>query len=307
MLINQKRIRTVDRHLPAEYRGQPLRFGHTNVARFRDRLAQVGFSSEPQAGEEVLPAIVGPATRFNAEGKQVVRRDLKKETASRQIEWHWTEYHGKDQVEKSDFKYISYERYPRDFIPPPSIELQILTALDGTPVALTHPVEYIAENSDAPKNAINLCLEVFRGECEVLTTDLKPIIHAPITRLNWRVLPPGRYPWDRLVPVLAPVIEKARRGNQGVIRRRLQLVNDAGPEFVAVGNGGFAGYLVFGFPAKGMFVLESAYYGNATYVFDEDWAALSQMSKAQILDNNLQRERILHREGWSEAIRRLLF
>lgn len=306
MLINQKRIRSVERHLPAEFKGKILRFGHQDLNVFRDRLVRIGFSNTLAIGEAVLPAIVGPATRFNAEGKHVVRRDLKKEIAFRQIEWHWIERHGDQEVQQSDFKYVAFERYPRDLIPPPSIELQVLAALSGERVAVTHPVEFTDDNADALRNAINLCLEVFNRECHVFTEELEPVIQAPVVRLNWRVLPQGRHPWERLAPTLQPVIERAKGGKQGVIRRRLQVINAAEPDFVAVGQSGFAGYLVFGFSAKKIFVLESAYYGNATYVFDEDWPTLSQLTKAQILTNDLQLDRIIHREGWLESIRALL-
>jgi hypothetical protein len=53
-------------------------------------------------------------------------------------------------------------------------------------------------------------------------------------------------------------------------------------------------------------VVESAHYGNATYIFGEDWARLSQMTKAEIIEGGLHRERIIHREGWEGEMRRVL-
>ena len=46
--------------------------------------------------------------------------------------------------------------------------------------------------------------------------------------------------------------------------------------------------------------------GNATYVFDKDWEELSKLTKAQILDEGLQRDRVIHRKGWHQRIRHLL-
>ena len=53
-------------------------------------------------------------------------------------------------------------------------------------------------------------------------------------------------------------------------------------------------------------VLESAYYGNATYVLDGDWETLSQSTKAEILKEGLHRDRVVHRERWEQRIRELL-
>ena len=75
---------------------------------------------------------------------------------------------------------------------------------------------------------------------------------------------------------------------------------------IAQGRGGFSGYIVFGFPRKNLYVLESLYYGNATYVFRENWEKLSQLSKAVILSGNLQTARIVHQPGWEKEVRHLL-
>lgn len=125
-------------------------------------------------------------------------------------------------------------------------------------------------------------------------------------RLNWTILPPGKYPWSKLSGLVQPILDKAKDGNAPVIKDRLSRIAARVPEFVAVGHGGYRGYVVFGFPKKGVFVLESAYYGNATYVFDQNWEQLSKMTKAEILDGNLQKQRIIHREGWSGTINQLL-
>ncbi len=73
-----------------------------------------------------------------------------------------------------------------------------------------------------------------------------------------------------------------------------------------MGRAGFDGYVIFGFPQKNLFVLENVHSDNATYVFEEDWAELSQMTKAQILSHDLHKDRLIHRRGWPAKVRRLL-
>jgi hypothetical protein len=71
---------------------------------------------------------------------------------------------------------------------------------------------------------------------------------------------------------------------------------------VAIGQAGFSGYLIFGFTSRNLFICESVFYGNATYVFESDWEKLSKLSKAEILNQDLQKDRIIHREGWERKI-----
>ncbi len=305
MFIRLRRIRNLDRHLPVEYRNRELHIGVSELDQHAAQLRQIGFSEELAVGERVLPVIKGPVSRFNAEGKQVVRRDMPMETAYRQVEWHWTERHGDRKVEQSDFRDVPYKRYPRDFIPPPSLELQVGTNAQEQRVVTTSSIAYTDDYRDLLIHAINLCLELF-GECEIFTEDLVPATRVPVRHLNWQVLPPGRYPWERLQQAVQPLIDRVKKGNRLVISRRLELISDAGPEFVAVGRAGFTGYLVFGFPAKNLYVLESILYGNATYVFEENWEELSKMTKAQILNETLQKQRIIHREGWERSVRSLI-
>ena len=101
------------------------------------------------------------------------------------------------------------------------------------------------------------------------------------------------------------MVQREPQGNQPVIQHRLQTVNSHQPDFVAVGQGGFDGYVIFAFPDRHLFVLECVHFGNATYVFGDDWETLSQMSKADILDNDLQQDRLIHREGWENSLNEL--
>lgn len=135
---------------------------------------------------------------------------------------------------------------------------------------------------------------------------MQPIAPLTTRRLNWDILPPGNQPWEKIKERITPIVERAKKGNQGVILRRLEFMHKAVPEFIAQGRGGFSGYVVFGFPRKNLYVLESLYYGNATYVFREQWERLSQLTKAEILIGNSQAARVIHQPGWEKEMRRLL-
>jgi hypothetical protein len=171
---------------------------------------------------------------------------------------------------------------------------------------IADPLAHTAENKDALLHCINLFRDLF-GECDILTEDLAPFTGLKVRRLNWDVLPKGEMPWSRLQERMNPVVRALGERTAPAADFRLRLLaEEHSPDFAAVGRAGFHGYLIFGFKDSGIYVLESLFYGNATYVFGEDWERLSQMTKAEILEGDLQKDRIIHRDGWDSAMRKLL-
>jgi hypothetical protein len=303
MIITGRRIKSLARRLAPVRAGATIVIGLTDLDRFSSRLGQVGFNASSNSGDTILPpATFGPVSLYNAEGRDIVHRNQPKETAYRQVEWHWTEWHGPyDRVEQSRIVDVPYERYPRTFVPPPSVEMTLATTEANERVLITPEVAFTDAHHPWILHTINLFLEIF-GECSVLDSNLHHFRQPQLRRLNWQILPQGRMPWKNLRSALLPVIEREPAGNRPVIQHRLQKVNDMKPEFVAVGQGGFDGYVIFAFPKRHLFILECVHFGNATYVFGDDWEILSQMTKADVLDNKFQRDRIIHRENWDERI-----
>lgn len=305
MVINKKRIRSLAANLPG------LKDGHEIVVSVRVenldlvRLQQVGFSLPLEVGQSLLPSVLGPVSRYNAEGKHSIHRDQPKETCFRQVEWRWTEHHGQDEVERSDFRDVPYERYPRTFVPPPSIPLEIRVDADDRLRLVAPAVTVNAEQPDELLHAVNLLLEVFR-HCEVTGPDLVPLIRTPLRVLNWRILPAGMRSWEELEPLLAEAVGKQGPVREAVSFHRLRHINGFGPSFCALGHGGFAGYVVLGFPERNIYVCECTRFGNATYVFESDWERLTQMTKGQILDGSLHKDRLVHVRDWEGKVAALL-
>jgi hypothetical protein len=305
MVIRGKRIRSLARHVgPAVQPGTKLVVALTDPAKHLAAVKRAGFDDPLVRGERLLPGDVGPATNFNAEGGWDIHKDREMETAYRVTEWTWTEWHGRDQVERTDFRNLPYKRYPRTKIPPPSMELEAVEGPDGDMLLISPTFTYQSTNS-ALLNAINVFLELF-GECTIMTDQLSAFVRSPTRRLNWIVLPPGKQPWPALAKRLDGVVKRQPQGNQRYIRHRLEVINSYDPEFHAVGRAGFSGYVVFGFPNLDLYVLESIHIGNATYVFEQDWESLSQLTKVEILSQGLHKERIVHLKSWDSTIEQLL-
>jgi len=307
MIITGKRKRKLDKKLLKLEEGKRIILGLAISYEIKDTLLKIGFTEDLNEGETVLPpSDFGPICRFNADGKYIIHKDQPMETAYRQVEWTWEQWAGYGETEThSKIVDVPYQRYPRTLVPPPSIELSIVQNVEGLKYVVA-PVQVLnSQKPDHLLHSINIFLEIF-GHCEILSENLEGYTIKNLKRLNWKILPPGKWPWKKVKKEVSSLVEKASEQNQIVIRYRLKTITAFNPEFIAIGQAGFSGYLIFGFPKKNLYVLESLYTGNATYVFEEAWEELSKLTKAEILQGNLQKERIIHREHWEIHVNNLL-
>lgn len=302
MIIQKKRIRNISPYTHHIKDGSNIIVGLTDVTRLSPALKRIGFSEPYEKGQTILPASVGSISNYNAEGKEIVHRDQPMETAYSQVDWKWKEWDGSWHSKIVD---RPYQRYPRSFVEPPAVELSITENKDGQ-LLLTSPIlQKIEGNKEILTHIVNLFLEIF-GECQFFTEDMEILMKTPLHRLNWTVLPQGEMPWEKFKKEIDPIVKSAPKGNQEVLYYRLETVNALKPDFRAIGNGGFHGYIIHGFTKNNIYVLESMYYGNATYVFDGAWQELSQKTKAEILRESLQKARVIHREGWKEKVMEII-
>lgn len=270
-------------------------------------LTKLGFSHPVYPGEHVLPdGSFGVASRRNADGYDVIRRDLPKETKTRQIAWRWTELHGSDKVEREGIVDKFYQRYPREHVEAYSQELNIHLNAAGTPMVINGSYELQAnENKAVLLNTIRMYVEIF-GSCEVVT-DPDLVVEQPRRRqLNWVILPTGRRPWEESDSAIGKVIQNLSASSQIVVKDRLNSILRYKPEFTAFGQHGFNRYVVYGWDKKKLYLLESTEVDNATYVLKDEWENLSRLSKAEVLATNAHHARLVHHKGWTGELGKLM-
>lgn len=299
------RLRSIAKRMASVPRGAQVIVGLTGAADLKDDLLRAGFDKNLVVGQRVLPTVVGPVTRYNAEGREIIHKDKPKETAYRQVEWTREEWRGPYTQTVTDTIDIPYRRYPRTLVDPPGHEIALARDASGELVVICDPIEHVAAGDEEMLARVNLFGELF-GEAAILTGDLEPYLKVKYKRLNWELLPEGEHPWPHLQRQVKPIIDRMAPSVGAVASHRLEVLTEKHqPHMTAVGRAGFAGYIVFGY-AKDLYVLESLEYGNATYVFDEEWETLSRLTKAQIIRGDLHVDRIVHRQGWERRIRALL-
>lgn len=298
MFIKQKRVVNVEKYLSDLTDGQSFVLSVLADETVRRRLPSMGWSPEPQNGDTVLPSVYGPVSRFNAEGGFVLRKNLpREERYVRTVLWKWAEWHGKTSHEREEERDIYRSCYQRDVIPPPAHELKYTVLKETVRIVSKF---FIKDHAalDEIRHGINLMLELF-GECELLTSDLSSLPDIKVRRVNWSMLPPGKYPWSHLNEHLDKVLAKRPPFDRVLIKGRADFLTSLGPNVIHTGMGGFSEYVAYEFTDKRLVVLECIKQGNAIYIFGMNWAQVAKLTKAEVLVGNLSKLRIIHAKGWS--------
>lgn len=141
------------------------------------------------------------------------------------------------------------------------------------------------------------------GEAHVYDADLSDDEFAQLQHVDWELLPLGST--DRVLARLASQ-KPADRERLAVAGERLQVLDRLGHDGYIVGKGKFARYFGARF-GEGLVALENLEYGNALYVFEENWEQLTQLSRTELIKRrDPSVHRVPHLPGWQSAIRKLV-
>ena len=292
MIIKKKRINNIYRYINKEEIDniKQLRVKVDELS--QDKVINIGFSKKLEVGEMVVPKVIGPITYFNVYGKEIINKN-EKEDRDIYRPYHIMDWHG--QYHDG----IAYERrkcYKREFINPYEMELIIVEQKETKYVTNKE----ISKDANKLKFAMNLLLEIF-GEFEIIYNEEK-INYGEIKRLNWNVLPRGKYPWEKLYPYIKNNLDNMQETKAKIAKKNIEKITQYNSKFVAIGRSGFSGYIIYGFNKENKVILESMEIDNATYVLNENWENISKLTKAEILKNNLHEKRIIHTKRWNEEI-----
>lgn len=297
MIISGKKIRNIDKYLLEFQKGENFYIGLQNVELYSTELEKYGLSGDLLATHKFLPRPLKNITDFNANGKWIINKSFPMKERTFESEYHIVDWHGSDHY---GTRYYSRKCYQRELIPPPSIELTCSNGLLISPLLV-----YSDDNEKLIKHIINMYLEMF-GRCETLTEKCTPKKAIKTERLTWTVLSKGEYPWQKAKSYLDDIINITPKKHRTVIRKRHEAITKNVPDFMAIGDQGFWGYVIYGFSKKEIFVFESNEPNNATYVFKGNWKEASQLTKAEILCGQLYEARVIHNKNWDENINRLV-
>ena len=146
------------------------------------------------------------------------------------------------------------------------------------------------------KEAVNILLEIY-GVCYIFDGEIQLDYSSKRQRCNWKMLPPGEMPSRHIKKQLGERGEKI--DTYDIFR--LEYMEKYNSEKIVEGINGFKGYYAFIFSK--CCVLESAIYGNATYIIPkENWEILSQKTKKELFDENKVIGKIDHTAKWKQNV-----
>ncbi len=113
MYINKSRVQNVDKYLTLFKEDENVTVILTDLITFEKQLRNMGFSQEFDIGEQLLPTIVGPKSRVNAIGKEIILDDLPKLTFYVSQDRDFKDWHGNNHSRTID---IPYKKFQREYI-----------------------------------------------------------------------------------------------------------------------------------------------------------------------------------------------
>lgn len=291
-ICNKKKIRKLN--LPKNFDLDTVQLG---VAVIEDEAAKVGLNN---IGDSVIPSYkFGTLCNRNANGYSYPDKTKPKE--SRYITTNWIQPFGNEYALPVACD-IYRPCYPLVKVPPMEIELTLYENEKAEKYVVALLTNVIRQNYLI--DVINIFLEIY-GECIVFDNEIDIDNNTKRHRCNWEILPPGELPSTHLKNQLRD--NKENTDTYDI--NRLKVLERYEVEQIVEGINGFDGYYAYVF--GGFCVLESAYYGNATYIVPkENWEIWSQKTKKELFDENIVIEKLVHNENWewhiTKTIRKLV-
>jgi hypothetical protein len=278
-----------------------------DATRFKEKLIDLGFSENLEEGERILPKVVNPTTERNAEIFYVSDKTSPKEEYLQTVWWTRQEWAGRNITrEVSSYVYIPRRRYPRIEFEPYGVELTLKYDINNNLMVTTDVLNLQDKSTKFILNTFNIFFTNF-GECDILVDDFDDLLlHRDIKYLNWELLPKGNIPWEVIKKKIGHYKKKYSETKKHILFDKSNYIIQFDPDLIAFGKAGFNGYIVFGFSDINLFVLESIYYGNATYILTNDWENLTKLTKAELINENLVQYRLIHNENWKQEFSKII-
>ncbi|MFN3004597.1 hypothetical protein [Mycolicibacterium wolinskyi] len=256
----------------------------------------------------IPPPGQGRWSKYNVEGRAVIRRDLPKveKTVSA-----WSTPNFGDPNRGYHTYYSVRKVYQRETWYNQRFAIDIAA---GEPtsdrVRLGFFVDRVFDRDDLAERDLLMACSLLRenvgGHVSIVPTDIPAADWLRQQKIDWEFLPVGEREPLTFAEVarrlqIDPSTTRARRMSE-----RYDLAFAMKPKKVVVGAGEFSRYFGFQF-RDNLMALECLDYGNALYLMYDDWRELSQRTRIDLLaDSGARYDRVIHRPGWEGRLAGLL-
>ncbi len=274
-------------------------YSHLGIELNEDRLSfQQSISTSPDQGKH---------SYWNVNGREIVRKDLPKETHYNLVD---TPNYG-DSYKGTHTVSLPYKKYPRDFIAPRNTTINI--ECSDTSNNLTHYIikfelsEVLDRDSKEFDDRLFDCLNLLQeniGDCGIEQAGITLYDYIQTLHVAWDILPPGTIEEaiDRIFHGRQPTEQESQ-----IVNERYDFFLTLNPQSLVYGRSGFQRY--FGALIEdNLIVFENVKYGNAIYIMFSDWEELSQQSRVDLLSGRFSNdfERVTHVGDWQKKVTKII-
>lgn len=249
--------------------------------------------------EPVVPPIQsGRFSKYNSQGRTIVRKDLPKIVKSFDYELPvWGDY-----SKGINSGFYTKQVYQREYWQPEFLALKT-EALDSTPdgkiVKFVFELPLSRSSATFSHDLLYRCniLQENLQDCHILASNASKEAYMNTIQLDWDIFPPGELDAEY-------IYNRSGRGNNKVelseFKRRLELIRQQNPKQEIQGLGVFSKY--FGAVLQNnVVVFENLFWGNALYVVYNNWEDISKIPRSDLMrmdPTTTDFERIVHGKNW---------
>jgi hypothetical protein len=157
MKVKEKSVRSMSKVLKTAGDKQHVRLAISIDKTSKDTRLKLGFNSDLNTGDSLMPSATGKFSSFNVNGKNIVRQDLPKKKESIMCYGTTRDWQGGSH---SSVQTRTISKYPREYIAAPSETLQIID-IDGLQYIATNELNLSDVNEERNIHICNLMLECF--------------------------------------------------------------------------------------------------------------------------------------------------
>lgn len=144
------------------------------------------------------------------------------------------------------------------------------------------------------------------GACDIFESTASDIDYINALNVSWELLPPGQLNFNNNLDYIIKKTNTKSPDLKSELKDRMTFFEDLAIKKYIIGINSFQRY--FGaILNNNIVILENIRYGNALYVFFQDWENLSKLSRIELLSSTSHKfTRIIHSKRWKTKVKQTI-
>lgn len=140
------------------------------------------------------------------------------------------------------------------------------------------------------------------GGCDIFKPNTSDLEYIKALNVSWELLPPGNLNFHSNLNYIFKKINIQSSKLKDTLKDRMNFFEELSIEKYIIGVNSFNRYFGAILNNK-LVILENIKYGNAIYIFSENWENLSKLSRTQLLSSDDYKfTRIIHSKKWRSKV-----